>query len=76
VGGAKAKEFVRIRKLLGMPDNRDGLKECELCDNSDFRPGVACATPAAKDESGPAPDPQVEALVATLTERILKQLKA
>lgn len=76
VGGAKAKEFVRIRKLLGMPDNRDGLKECELCDNSDFRPGVACTAPKPADDSGPAADPQVEALVAALTEQILKQLKA
>lgn len=76
VGGAKAKEFVRIRKLLGMPDNRDGLKECELCDNSEFRPGVSCAATKPEDDSGPAADPQVEALVATLTEQILKQLKA
>ena len=76
VGGAKAKEFVRIRKLLGMPDNRDGLKECELCDNSEFRPGVSCAATKPEDDTGPAPDPQVEALVATLTEQILKQLKA
>ena len=76
VGGAKAKEFVRIRKMLGMPDNRDGLKECELCDNSEFRPGVSCAAPKPEDDSGPAADPQVEALVATLTEQILKQLKA
>ena len=76
VGGAKAKEFVRIRKLLGMPDNRDGLKECELCDNSEFRPGVACTAAKPEDDSGLAADPQVEALVATLTEQILKQLKA
>ena len=76
VGGAKAKEFVRIRKLLGMPDNRDGLKECELCDNSEFRPGVSCAVTKPEDDTGPAADPQVEALVATLTEQILKQLKA
>ncbi len=76
VGGAKAKEFVRIRKLLGMPDNRDGLKECELCDNSEFRPGVSCAAAKPEDDAGPAADPQVEALVATLTEQILKQLKA
>jgi len=75
VGGAKAKEFVRIRKMLGMPDNRDGLKECELCDNSEFRPGVACAVTKPADDD-PAPDPQIEALVATLTDQILKQLKA
>ena len=75
VGGNKAKEFVKIRKMLGMPDNRDGLKECELCDNSDFRPGVACVVPPPASPDSPAPDPQVEALVAQLTEQIMKQLK-
>lgn len=75
VGGAKAKEFVKIRKMLGMPDNRDGLKECELCDNSDFRPGVACVPQKPVDTSGPAADPAAEAIVASLTEQILKQLK-
>lgn len=75
VGGSKAKEFVKIRKMLGMPDNRDGLKECELCDNSEFRPGVVCIPQKPVDESGPAADPQVEALVATLTEQIMKQMK-
>lgn len=76
VGGSKAREFVKIRKALGMPDNRDGLKECELCDNSEFRPGVVCAIPeASAAESAPAADPQIEALVDQLTEQILKQLK-
>jgi L-fuculose-phosphate aldolase len=76
VGGAKAKEFVKIRKMLGMPDNRDGLKECELCDNSDFRPGVSCVvSPPAAVSSGPVADPAAEAIVASLTEQILKQLK-
>src|SRR5690606_10392923 len=78
VGGNKAREFVKIRKALGMPDNRDGLKECELCDNSEFRPGVVCAVPAssAPADTAPATDPQIEALVSQLTEQILKQLKA
>ncbi len=76
VGGNKAREFVKIRKMLGMPDNRDGLKECELCDNSDFRPGVACATPNPTAPDAPAADPQVEALVAQLTDQIMKQLKS
>jgi L-fuculose-phosphate aldolase len=72
VGGAKARDFIKIRKALGMPDNRDGLKECELCDNSDFRPGVMCRIPDTPAE--PAASPEVEALVSKLTEEILKQL--
>ena len=75
VGGNKAKEFVKIRKMLGMPDNRDGLKECELCDNSDFRPGVSCIAPQTSEPGFPAADPSVEALVSQLTEQIMKQIK-
>ena len=76
VGGKNAKEFVKIRKMLGMPDNRDGLKECELCDNSDFRPGVACSATASESAAlAPAADPAIEAVVAQLTEQLMKQIK-
>jgi L-fuculose-phosphate aldolase len=73
VGGNKAREFIKIRKSLGMPDNRDGLKECELCDNSDFRPGVVCHIPGAESNE-PAASPEVDALVDKLTAEIVKQL--
>jgi L-fuculose-phosphate aldolase len=78
--GAHAKELVDLRQKLGMPDPRAGLKECELCDNSDFRPGVVCPVPAKDgaacgcDAKEPAADPEVEALVQQVTEAILKQL--
>jgi L-fuculose-phosphate aldolase len=75
--GGQAKELINLRQKLGMPDPRAGLKECELCDSADFRPGVVCATPAAPAAaSSAAPDPQIEAIVQAVTEQILKQLKA
>ena len=75
--GRHARELIDIRQKLGMPDPRAGLKECELCDSADFRPGVVCATPAAPAAaSSAAPDPQIEAIVQAVTEQILKQLKA
>jgi len=53
------------------------IKECELCDNSDFRPGVVCPAPqAGGPNGGPEPDPSIEALVPALAEQILKQLSA
>lgn len=74
--GGQAKELINLRQKLGMPDPRAGMKECELCDSADFRPGVVCAVPA-KESSGPAPaDPQVEAIVQAVTEQILKQMGA
>lgn len=76
VGGAKAKDFIKIRKALGMPEPRDGLKECELCDNSEFRPGVMCTVPP-KDKAahGEAADPAIEDMVSKIADQILQQIK-
>jgi L-fuculose-phosphate aldolase len=69
---AQLQDLLRIKQSLGIPDPRHGLKECELCDNNDWRPGVVCALPA-KGESVPEvpADPQAEALVKAVTDQIL-----
>lgn len=82
--GGHAKELIELRQKLGMPDPRAGLKECELCDSADFRPGAVCAAPAAPakegcschEKEGEPSDPQVEAIVRAVAEQILKQLKS
>src|SRR3989449_679513 len=38
-------DLLKIKQSLGIPDPRYGLKECELCDNDEWRPGVTCAVP-------------------------------
>jgi L-fuculose-phosphate aldolase len=43
-------DLLKIKQSLGIPDPRHGLKECELCDNADWRPGVSCAV-APRDEA-------------------------
>src|SRR5258708_15986987 len=67
-------DLLKIKQGLGIPDPRFGLKECELCDNSDWRPGVACA-PCSADGSNSVPaqatDPQAEALVQAITDQIM-----
>lgn len=75
----KLKDLIDLRQKLGMPDNRAGLKECELCDNSEFRPGVVCQVSPHGENAradGEKPDPEVEALVQQLTDQIMKQLAA
>jgi L-fuculose-phosphate aldolase len=73
--GGHAKELIDLRQKLGMPDPRSGLKECELCDTNDFRPGVVVAHPAQPAASAPsAADPQIEAIVQQIAGQILKQL--
>ena len=77
-GPDKLKDLINLRLKLGMPDPRAGMKECELCDNSDFRSAVVCQTPSAPDAAPaePSPDANVEALVQKITEEILRQLSS
>lgn len=71
---AQLQDLLRIKQSLGIPDPRHGLKECELCDNSDWRPGVVCGVPAKTDgDTGPALDPEAEAVVKAVTEQLLSR---
>lgn len=69
-------DLLKIKQSLGIPDPRYGLKECELCDNDGWRPGVMCSVPQPQ-EAGAAqnPDPEAEALVKAVTDQILSQLR-
>lgn len=71
----KVKELIAIRQSLGMDDTRAEWKECELCDNADFRPGAVCPAPAG-GVGAPAGelDPAAEAAVRAITDRILSEL--
>lgn len=70
---AQLQDLLQIKQGLGIPDPRHGLKECELCDNNDWRPGVVCGLPprTAEASTETKPDPEAEALVKAITERIL-----
>jgi L-fuculose-phosphate aldolase len=71
-------DLLKIKQNLGIPDPRYGLKECELCDNDGWRPGVTCAAQnsgAAQDSSEMRPDPETEALVQAVTDQIISNLK-
>jgi L-fuculose-phosphate aldolase len=67
-------DLLKIKQSLGIPDPRYGLKECELCDNDGWRPGVTCAVPNQGSNGSatadPA-DPEAEALVRAITDQIL-----
>ncbi len=71
----QARDLIELRKTLGMTDKREHWKECELCDNSEFRPGfTSCPVPApgAPDQGG-ALNEEAELLVRTITEQILEK---
>lgn len=67
-------DLLKIKKSLGIPDPRHGLKECELCDNAEWRPGVACQVPA-KEAPAIGFDSEAEAAVQAITDQIMSRLK-
>jgi len=68
-------DLLKIKQELGVPDPRFGLKECELCDNDEWRPGVTCAVPATDGGSSASTDPQAESVVQVVTDEIMNRLK-
>lgn len=75
ISSDQLKDLLAIKQNLGIPDPRIGLKECELCDNAEWRPGVQCSVPP-KDEAEVSAEasPEVEAAVQAITDEILKRL--
>ena len=67
-------DLLKIKNGLGIPDPRFGLKECELCDNAEWRPGVTCQVPA-RNETSAGFDPEAEAAVQVITDEIMSRLK-
>jgi L-fuculose-phosphate aldolase len=78
ITGGQAKELIDLRASLGMEDKRANWKECELCDNSEFRPGVVCEIPhgAAAPSAGRGAhlDADAEAVVEAVTDQIIAQM--
>ena len=72
---AQLQDLLRIKQSLGIPDPRHGLKECELCDNEEWRPGVLCAVQPKETAPPAAQDPEVEATVQAITDQIMARLK-
>ncbi len=72
-GPDKLQDLIQIRQSLGMDDKRAQLRECELCDNDEFRPGVTCAVPDRID-GAPETDPEAEEMVRAITDIIEQEL--
>jgi L-fuculose-phosphate aldolase len=71
---AQLQDLLKIKQSLGIPDPRFGLKECELCDNEGWRPGVTCTVgPNGSHDGGPSStaDTEAEALVQAITDQIM-----
>jgi L-fuculose-phosphate aldolase len=75
----KASALLDLKKKMGLPDARFEARECQLCDQPEFPNAiVACPCPA-KNASCPVPsamqpDEDLEALIKTITDRVLEKL--
>jgi L-fuculose-phosphate aldolase len=67
-------DLLKIKQSMGIPDPRIGLKECELCDNNEWRPGVTCA-PQRNESNSVEHDPEVESLVQSITDQIMNKMR-
>ncbi len=81
ITGKQAKDLIQIRKQLGMSDFRESWEECELCDNSEFRPGfyeVPNKLPRSCSGAGQSQTPilneDAEKVVKIITDRIQDHL--
>ncbi|MBK1875363.1 class II aldolase/adducin family protein [Pelagicoccus mobilis] len=82
IKATEAKTLIELRKSLGMDDKRESWKECELCDNSDFRPGfftsanngASCDISCGCSGSDSASTADAEDLIKTITAEIQSQL--
>ena len=72
--GPQMKDILNIKKSLGFVDPRYGMKECELCDTGDWRPGAQCAVPP-REEATVGYDAEAEAAVKAITDQIMAQMK-
>ena len=71
IPGAKMKDIFEIRRSIGMEDPREGLEECELCQNSDFLPGAVSQVPV---QDNPTQfNSEAEVLVKQVTDEIIAQ---
>jgi L-fuculose-phosphate aldolase len=73
---SQLQDLLKIKQSLGIPDPRYGLKECELCENDGWRPGVMCAVPSngsVQEAPVAGADPEAEALVQAITDQIMSR---
>jgi len=72
--GPQMKELLNIKQSLGFVDPRYGMKECELCDSGEWRPGATCAVPTNESQAVGF-DAEAEKAVQAITDQILSQMK-
>lgn len=74
----KASDLIEIKKKLGLPDARYGLRECQLCDLPEFPDGLTVRPQDRQHEEETAPQPgqkELEEIVKAITDKLIAALK-
>lgn len=71
----KMQDIFDIRRSIGMEDPREGMKECELCQNDSFQPGAVCEV-SPQPAQGAVLNAEAEVLVKQLTDEIFSKNNA
>jgi len=76
INHAGMQDIFDIRRSIGMVDPREGLEECQLCQNDDFTAGAKCEIPASAGSGydGTALNSDAEDLVKKLTDEIISKM--
>jgi L-fuculose-phosphate aldolase len=72
---AKTADLLEIKKKLGLPDARFGLKECQLCDQPEFPSGIACPVEGVAAAAQALSQEELENLIRAITDRIMDRLE-
>lgn len=75
INNAGMKDIFEIRRSIGMEDPREGLQECELCQNDSFTGGQACPIPDSAGTTGMPLNQDAESLIKTITDQIIAGMK-
>ena len=72
---AKTADLLEIKKKLGLPDARFGLKECQLCDQPEFPSGIACPVEGVTAAAQALSPEELESVIRAITDRIMDRLE-
>jgi L-fuculose-phosphate aldolase len=75
-GSEKAGDLLAIKQKLGLPDERLGMKECQLCDLPDQPGGIAIPPGACSSYPKAPPAGDVESIVQAVTDAVMAALEA
>ena len=74
-GEDKAGDLLGIKQKLGLPDERLGMKECQLCDLPDQPGGIAIPPRACSPAAAAPPAADIESIVQAVTDAVMAALE-